>query len=125
MGGLISDPNVDCPCLLFLCRNQFVSEYLSDTPVVSVRQPFRRRTVRLAARAFVRLMSAGASAKEKARIAKDTADNNDEVLAFAAKQTFQKQSEASPHARLHVTGVKIAVFDSIVYCCVLLFLPCV
>jgi uncharacterized membrane protein YgcG len=92
-----------------------VSEYLSDTPVVSVRQPFRRRTVRLAARAFVRLMSAGASAKEKARIAKDTADNNDEVLAFAAKQTFQKQSEETQRARLHVTGVAISVFVSIVF----------
>jgi len=75
--------------------NQFVSEYLSDMPAVSVRQPFRRRTVRLAARAFLRLMTASASAKEKARVSKDSAESTADALAFATKQTFQKHGLSS------------------------------
>jgi hypothetical protein len=97
-------------CFLFLvlsCRNQFVSEYLSESPVVSFRLPYRRRNVRLATRALVRLMSAEAPAKDKARVAKEAAENPEQVLQFALKNTYQRKYVA--HAHPHTMGASRCV----------------
>lgn len=76
-------------CLVLSFRNQFVSEYLSESPVVSFRLPYRRRNVRLASRALVRLMVAAAPAKDKARVAKEAAENPEQLLQFATSNVYQ------------------------------------
>lgn len=85
-------------CIVVACRNQFVSEYLSESPVVSFRLPYRRRNVRLASRALVRLMTAAAPAKDKARVAKEAADNPEQLLQFATSNVYQLKY-VDAHAR--------------------------
>lgn len=103
--------------------NQFVFEYLADCPQVMLRTPFRKRSVRFATRALVRMMTQGASAKEKTRIQKEAQDtSNQELMAAALKFVYQKKSDEQTHRRLRVVCLSMLVHFSptlpLCVCCV-------
>lgn len=73
--------------------NQFVEEYISEIPVGTVRQPYRRRNVNLAIRALTKMLQANMSSKEKSKLKESPDEAAIQQQLF--KHTYQQNELAS------------------------------